>query len=264
MTFYRYKLINRAAQIIDSCFFSMWIDPDLGCDADDYIGCDSTKSLMYVYNSDEEDGNSGFNCTSSGQATYKDKIPILGCDYFRGPLIPVVYDIFGKDTTCRPAKQGEDFDELKEGGMSSFTYYNRATTGPTPATEDPSNAIEFYRYMSGSWRDGTPFTRGGDGYNIGSATRTNYAVHDPPDQPGGWSMCEEGLPNGDRRTLQTTGPMRLDPGAVNELIIGVVWVPDQAYPCPNLQLYSQQIRRLRICLTIASNCHKAPMHRMLI
>jgi len=36
------------------------------------------------------------------------------------------------------------------------------------------------------------------------------------------------------RTVQATGPFRLDPGAINELIIGVVWVPDQVYPCPEL------------------------------
>jgi hypothetical protein len=38
----------------------------------------------------------------------------------------------------------------------------------------------------------------------------------------------------DPRTVQATGPFRLDPGAINELIIGVVWVPDQVYPCPEL------------------------------
>ena len=50
----------------------------------------------------------------------------------------------------------------------------------------------------------------------------------------GWSMCAEGLPVGDRRTIQASGPFTLQPGAVNELIIGVVWVPDQNYPCPSL------------------------------
>jgi hypothetical protein len=38
----------------------------------------------------------------------------------------------------------------------------------------------------------------------------------------------------DPRTVQATGPFRLDPGAINELIIGAVWVPDQVYPCLEL------------------------------
>ncbi len=50
MTFYRYKLINRAVLAIDSTFFGMWVDPDLGCASDDFIGCDTTRSLMYIYN----------------------------------------------------------------------------------------------------------------------------------------------------------------------------------------------------------------------
>ena len=42
MTFYRYKLINRALDQIDSCYFAMFVDPDLGCHLDDYIGCDTS------------------------------------------------------------------------------------------------------------------------------------------------------------------------------------------------------------------------------
>ncbi len=48
-------------------------------------------------------------------------------------------------------------------------------------------------------------------------------------------MCSEGLAFGDRRTLQASGPFRLDPGAVNELIVGAVWVADQDYPCPSIR-----------------------------
>ncbi len=47
-------------------------------------------------------------------------------------------------------------------------------------------------------------------------------------------MCTASLAAFDQRTIQATGPFRLDPGAINELIIGAVWVPDQVYPCPEL------------------------------
>ena len=232
MTFYRYKLINRADQQIDSCFFAMWVDPDLGCYTDDYIGCDTTRSLMYIYNVDEVDGTSGCDC-DQGVPTYCNEVPILGVDYFRGPLVPQVYDsILGK---YRNPKIGEPVDRIVEGGMSSFTYYNNGgIPGTPPAQADPQVGPQFYNYLSGSWTDGTRFTVGGTGYNPASTDFTNFALYDPPNQSGGWSMCEEGLENGDRRTLQATGPMRLDPNTTNELIIGVVWVPDQQYPCPDL------------------------------
>lgn len=210
MTFQRYKLINRAVESIDSTYFAMWVDPDLGCFTDDYIGCDTSRSLAYVYNEDALDGQTGCACPG-GVNTYCDEIPILGVDYFRGPL-----------------------DELgNEIGMSSFTYYNNAGVGsPQQGTTDPENALEYYYYLSGRWKDGSPFTFGDDAYRDG--VPVEYAFTEAPDDPTGWSMCTAGLPFGDRRTIQASGPFRLDPGAVNELIVGAVWVADQSYPCPSL------------------------------
>ncbi|MDV7394592.1 hypothetical protein RZS08_24630, partial [Arthrospira platensis SPKY1] len=80
MTFMRYKLINRAIEPIDSTFFAMWVDADLGCYLDDYIGCDTLRSLAYVYNEDALDGQPGCTCPQ-GVNTYCDKVPILGVDY---------------------------------------------------------------------------------------------------------------------------------------------------------------------------------------
>lgn len=210
MTFQRYKLINRAIESIDSMFFAMWVDPDLGCAFDDYVGCDTIRSMAYIYNQDILDGQVG--CVCSGTNTYCDEVPILGVDYFRGPL-------------------DEDGNEI---GMSSFTYYNNGagTPSPAPGTSDPNNALEYYRYLSGSWRDGSPFTYGGDAYQDGRPTK--YAFTEAPSDSRGWSMCTQTLAPGDRRTIQASGPFRLDPGAVNELIIGAVWVPDQTYPCPSI------------------------------
>jgi len=47
-------------------------------------------------------------------------------------------------------------------------------------------------------------------------------------------MCSVNAVEGDRRTVQASGPFKLEPGAINELIIGVVWVPDVPHPCPNI------------------------------
>ena len=213
MTFQRYKLINRAKTDIDSMYFAMWVDPDLGCYQDDFIGCDTTRSLMYVYNQDAQDGITGCDC--AGTNTYCDKIPLLGVDYFRGP----------------------NDENGKELGMSSFTYYlNGGTCNPLPATTDPSTATEYYNYLTGFWRDGTPYTFGASGYNPNSTTkRLKYAFVDAPNNPAGWSMATANLPCGDRRTIQASGPLKLKPGAVNELIIGVPWVADVDHPSPDIR-----------------------------
>jgi hypothetical protein len=230
MTFQRYKLINRAVERIDSTFFAMWVDADLGCYQDDFVGCDVERSLMYIYNQDNQDGQPG--CACGDVPTYCEQIPMLGVDYFRGPL-----DTFGNEL-----------------GMSSFIYYNNGSVGVHPtATHDPSADIEYYRYITGTWRDGTPVTIGGNGYapNNPNAIPTRYALPDPPNNPNGWSMCTANLTFGDRRTLQASGPFTLKPGAVNELIIGIPWVPDIDYPCPDLE---QLFRADRLAQGLFDNC----------
>jgi hypothetical protein len=217
MTFQRYKLINRAKTDIDSMYFAMFVDADLGCYTDDYVGCDTSRSLAYYYNQDTEDGTTGIVC-DGGVNTYGTKIPIMGIDYFRGPN-----DANGKEL-----------------GMSSFTYFNNRVQGNPPAgTTDPATAIEFYYYLTGRWKDGTPYTYGGTGYNPGGTGRKiKYAYVDAPNLTGPniWSMCypEKAPTTYDRRTIQATGPLLLKPGAVNELIIGIPWVPDQKYDCPSI------------------------------
>ncbi len=210
MTFQRYKLINRAKEDIDSTYFAMWVDPDLGCSIDDYIGCDVDRSLAYAYNIDAVDGDP--QCTGIG--VYGENVPIIGIDYFRGPL-------------------NEFREEL---GMSSFTYYNNgAFNDPPLGTRDPEDAQDFYNYLTGRWLDGTPFTYGGSAYDQTSTDYINYAFTEPPNDQNGWSMCTTTQPDYDRRTVQASGPFKLQPGAVNELIIGAVWMPDLPYPCPDIK-----------------------------
>lgn len=278
MTFYRYKLINRALKAIDSTFFAMWIDPDVGCFTDDYIGCNIDRSLMYVYNEDELDGTTGCDCPGGSNGpvpTYCDRVPILGVDYFRGPRGPVpvngdtvdIKDLINRDILVEIYDTIEMIndsiwivvaDTLGELGMSSFTYYNNAGVGNWPlGMTDPQRGtpIEFYRLMSGSWRDGVPYSFGGSGYNNPPTTLIDYAFPDDPNGAAGWSMCTADLANGDRRTIQASGPFRLDPGAINELIIGAVWVADQVYPCPELsELYAAD----DLAQSLFNNCFILP------
>ncbi|MBK9017521.1 MAG: hypothetical protein IPM82_27670 [Saprospiraceae bacterium] len=219
MTFQQHKFINRAKEDIDSFHFALWVDPDLGCHLDDYIGCAPGRNMAYWFNADAEDGQPGITC--DGVPTYGTDIPAVGIDIFRGPL-------------------DENGNEL---GMSSFMYYNNTIVQLPGGTIDPSTDVEFYRYMTGSWKDGTRLTYGGDGYdptNTDPANRTNFAFPSVPDDPNGWSMCYPGpeFPNGlpayDRHIVQSCGPMILQPGAVNELTFGVVYAPDLEYPCPDM------------------------------
>lgn len=245
MTFQRYRLINKANEDLVDTYFAMWVDPDLGCYSDDYIGCDVDRSLAYTYNEDDLDGFAP-GCACRGVPTYCDRIPMVGTDYFRGPRGPKVFlrnsngeiilDENGNPILRDPEVATGDKDTLIELGMTSFIYMNNAgVNNPPPPTTDPEGQDQqFYNYLRGLWRDGTPLTRGGTGFNPESSDTVKYVFPDSPNDPNGWSMCTVSLGFGDRRTLQATGPLLLQPGAIEELIIGVVFVPDIEHPCPDI------------------------------
>ncbi|MEL6864966.1 MAG: T9SS type A sorting domain-containing protein [Bacteroidota bacterium] len=215
-TFYDFKIINRAVESLDSTFIGFWVDPDLGCFTDDYVGCDPSRNLAYVYNTDAIDGDSGCSCTG-GVPTYCEEIPVMGIKVLDGVL-----DI---DPQNGPQNLG----------MSNFGYYNNAGLGSSPpGTVDPATPSEIYNYLSGSWKDGTRMTKGGTGYNPGSTDFTNYAFPDSPNDPDGWSMCSEGLPTSDRRFILSSGPYESLPGNIQSVSIAVIMVEDVTHPCPDL------------------------------
>ncbi len=205
-TFYEYKLIYKGLEPLDSFFFGLWVDPDLGCSDDDYIGCAPDKQLVYAYNADDFDED----CL--GANGYQDIIPAVGVKILNTPL----------DDTGTPT------------GLSKFIYYNRGGTG-SPGTEDPGSPIQFYRNLTGHWPDGTPLTFGGTGYNPGSTNFVDYAFPDPPSEPlPSWSMCSEDLAIGDRRMVISSGPFTVNPGDIKKISFAVVWTQDVVYPCPGL------------------------------
>ena len=211
MTFYRYQIDNRSTTPLDSTYFGQWVDPDLGFFEDDYVGCVPEEGLGIVYNGDAVD-----------EGEYGNDPPMLGVDFFKGPQ--KIEDMDGDgdlDTTLL--------------GMSSFLFYNN----DFEVTGNPENASHFYGYLAGVWKDGSPFTCGGNGY--GGSEECDYMFPADPTTPEpAWSECtvENNAP-ADRRFLQSAGPFRLDPGAVNEVIVGVVWVRGLQYPCPSFDLILQ-------------------------
>jgi hypothetical protein len=209
MTFYRYDLYNKSTNQLDSTYIAQWLDPDLGCANDDYIGCDSSLGLGICYNADATDQP----CPNG----YGSDIPMVGIDFFEGP----------KD------KQG------KQLGMTGFYYYYNTTPS---GLADPQNAVQYYGYMTGTWRDGTRFTFGGNAH--GGTQTTKYVFTDAPNKSGintatgnpYWSMCNPTpITPGDVRIVESSGPFSLIPGSKQRVTVGVVWVPSVTYPCPSFQ-----------------------------
>ena len=57
MTFYNYEMINRSTQTLTETYFAVYLDPDIGCSEDDYVGCDVQRGLGYQYNADAIDND---------------------------------------------------------------------------------------------------------------------------------------------------------------------------------------------------------------
>ncbi|MBI3518715.1 MAG: hypothetical protein HY062_05095 [Bacteroidetes bacterium] len=209
MTFYNYQLVNRSSFALLNTYMTVWTDADLGYYGDDYIGCDVKRGLGYIYNADAYDETVG---STIGYGNY---CPSLGCDFFQGPI---------NTTNGIDDNNNGSIDEPGEQmGMTKFLYFNNSFPGVPLQTTDPQNGTQYYQYMTGFWRDGTPFTCGGNGY--GGSIPTSYVY--PADTYtsgvcGNTPWSESGVA-GDRRFMQSSGPFTLLPGAVNYITVGLPW-----------------------------------------
>ena len=246
MTFYNYEMINRGTQTLQDTYFSQYIDADVGYAADDYTGCDVSRGLGYVYNGDNFDENDG------GNLGYGDNPPAIGCDFFEGPyqdadgidnvgpyfdtvlqveVTPTVADAIAGDGIVYSGigvGYSDGIIDNERYGMRRFTYY---TNGGGYPHNDPNSAAEFYNYMSGFWQDGSEMYYGGQGFT--GTQVTDYMFPSDSDPlgwategailNGDWSEVTETNPVGDRRFVQSAGPFVLEPGALNNITVGIVY-----------------------------------------
>ncbi|MBK7887411.1 MAG: hypothetical protein IPJ86_08935 [Bacteroidetes bacterium] len=209
MTFYKYQVINRSSNELDSTYFGVWCDPDLGNASDDYVGCDVGLGLGYCYNGDpDDDGGGGYGLNP----------PAVGIDFFQGPLADL-NDGVDNNKDGRVDEPGEQIT------MSRFVYYENVNSVPNG---NPAVTDDYYEYLSGSWLDGAPITYGGNGKGIGpGATTTPCEYMFPgttdPKFSTPWTMVTAGIQPTDMRWLQSAGIFTLQPGAVNYITTGVVW-----------------------------------------
>jgi len=106
-------------------------------------------------------------------------------------------------------------------GMTKFLYFNNSFPGVPLQTTDPNNATQYYQYMTGFWKDGTPFTCGGNGY--GGSIKTDFVYPADTYTNGPCGTWSESSTPGDRRFMQSSGPFVLEPGAINYITFGLPW-----------------------------------------
>jgi hypothetical protein len=210
--FTQHLLINANDIAFTELYGGLWSDIDLGNYEDDYIGTMPERATAYVYNADNQDEN---NDTAVG---FGENPPVFGIDIFRTP-----FD-----------------DQLNEVGINGMIpYYNGSVVGTQPATTDPNTLMEYYNYLKGNWRDGSPLTFGGSGYQTGEPT--DFAFPDLPDEEGGWSAFQSGVLPGDPRILMNFGKMDATPGAINEVIAAYTFYDDESDHISKVSGFRDQI-----------------------
>lgn len=242
MVFFNYELINRSTQTLYNTYFGNFFDMDLGYFQDDYAGCDVERGLGYVYNADNYDE------PNSGRTNYGFNPPAIGVDYFEGPYQDddFIANQIEPDYATSIANGGIPYKGIGIGyddsivdnerfGMRKFASYT-GIGAANPALSDPDNAPQAYFYLTGKWKDGTDMLFGGLGHVSQPGVTTNvvdymyYYDSDPKlwasrgvSVPSDWREDLEGNAAGDRRIVSSAGPFTLQPGAYNNITIGIVY-----------------------------------------
>jgi hypothetical protein len=180
-TFYNYNIKNKSTEIYHDFYVGFWADCDLGGFSDDYIGCDSTRNAAIFYNADATDTDYGTN------------IPITSIVGINTPL---------------------------ENNIAVKMKYMGYISNNASVAGNPSSALHFYNYLTGKWKDNSPW-----GYN--------YAFPGSPCVNSEFSMVHPTLLSpGDLRTVQSFGPMTFAPGDCKNITTAVVTTFNSAYPNP--------------------------------
>lgn len=82
----------------------------------------------------------------------------------------------------------------KEISTFGVTYHNIAGV-EADSLKYPAGEAQIINRLSGSWNDGTPYTYGGNGYNLGSNDITKYCFSGDPLDSESWTMSNEQIPH---------------------------------------------------------------------
>lgn len=172
--FTRHKVYMKGPGPINEFTAGYRFAPQLGCGLDDAMGTDTTLNSIYIYNQDPLDGDSDCICENEGNS-YCDTPPVQAITALNQPLWR---------------------------SMMYTGWY----TGP-PVMGEPSRSLDYYYYLKGLWRDGTPLISNGFGHqSVTSGQVANFIFYDNPTDPDGWSMYAQDLSATDIRPVFSFAP----------------------------------------------------------
>ncbi len=191
-------LINKSGARIDSMFLMQWVDPDVGDGGDDFVGCDTVRSLAFAYNGKPVD------------AMYGTLVPAVGYDLLQGPLVPGAPG----DSAVFRLNRKHGFRNLP---MSSFVFFLPYVSYYQDPVDGPGSDLQWYRLMNGTiGASGAPFI------NPLTQQPTKFCLSGDPVSGSGWIDGTYGLTPADRRLALSSGPFAMAPGDTQEIVVASV------------------------------------------
>jgi hypothetical protein len=186
-TFYNYEIINRSNNNYNNVYVTIWNDTDLGYYLNDCVGTDTLNQFGYMYNAD------------TNEPGFQNKLPMFA--YALLPRAQNGTDGVDNNNNGQIDEPGERFK------LNLTTYYNNNINAYPPATTNPGTKWDYYKYMSGRWKDSSQFKPIGNAYNPTlNIAPTNYVYTGNPQTFSGWTEATASVTPGDRRILCTIGP----------------------------------------------------------
>ncbi len=222
--FHRYKLINQRDSALDSLYFGLWFDPDLGCGFDDdMMGCDTTRSAVFIYNRDSTDG--------IGAGSY--------CDH-----------------------QNTTYGQYPP--FQSIAWLSHSMHAFSAPSYNPFAGGVFYEpnLLLGLHLDGTPITPSGNGANPGSLlSPTRYLYPGDPRDTSDWTMYDAPVTHWPQvHGITTIFLGRMDAGDLTVTDIAHTYHQDSSLVhLDNYALMLDRLDRLRNDLSgIVAGCERYP------
>ncbi len=221
--FIRYciKYVNTYPAYLDSVYFTIWDDPDLGDGADDLVGCDTLLQGGFVYNSGPDDIY-GSNPPAFFEAAVGGPVVYIPGETFIDENGNGIYDPGETPLDTAIIRRGPllgvtEYPGAKNQTLSSGSnYYNG-----NPGLGDPQTKEQARYYMLGLNASGLilnpctwPYGDVRGGIDCSEVNPFFWYSGDPV-QNYGWINSV----SGDQRQLQNIGPFKLEYGKTSEVFV---------------------------------------------
>ncbi len=174
--FVQYQIENKSQRDYHNFNLGLFTDPDIGCPYNDFVGCDSIRSLMFAYNATSTD-------TTCSNIPGYDSLPIaLGVQWLNQTM-----NVFG-------------------------IYTGQGT--PTAALPQPVTSAQYCNQLNGLWTDGPPFTYGGTGYLDSTGAITKFLYSGDPNDTTQWSEVQCHNYPSDQKMYGASGPVNFNAGEI--------------------------------------------------